>query len=315
MESCTYKLKIMPESTLQKINILSLLLFVGILVDTFFFEGALKSSLPHSVSQFWWYYLIFGSPHIIASFVAYANKDYFDYYKKPLIKGLLINSFLIILFLSFIPEMFMYFFIAYTLYHTSWQQFGLCRKYVEDRRLYDIWSKSGVVMAVTLALSVGGESLVTVPTTLSSSLQNIGIVSLAIFTVSTLFLYNKGAHFLTTAYNAITASIAILMGCYVIGIIMIRFTHDISAFCIYIKHDTEEQRAHNKNYLYTLFSKKYARVALILPTVSILVPFLIQRYAGFFGYIAILIISLTHYYLEGIVWKKGTLHRKTLQEY
>lgn len=301
----------MPEEKLKIVNRVFLSLFFLVLIDFFFLKGHFQSILPKTPYQLTWYSLVSGSPHIIASYVAYANKEYFSFYKDRFLKGFIINVLIICLFAIFLPKFFLYFLTIYTMYHVAWQQLGICRKYIQEKFIYTLWSYSGLLSVITLALSVGGEHNIFIPDTIATQLQNIGTLFLILFTILGLYIFKKQEYVLTTTLLLTFAGISVLMGYYLIGIIMMRFTHDISAFFIYIKHDTNYQRKYGLNYIYNIFRIKPNYIFLFLPIFSILISYMLQGKQLIFLIILVL-ITMNHYYLEGFVWRRGTLHRKNI---
>ncbi len=238
----------MPERALLICNRISLALFLIVIADFLVFGGYVKNILPNTIQGLAWYYVIFGFPHIVASFVSYCSRDYFSHYKKELLKGFLIVVTIFTFFFIVLPHLFIYIFIAYGLYHVAWQQLGICRRFVHNKIMYKLWSISGVTTAVSFALSIGGEIFILLPATVTTALQSIGITSLIIFTLCTAFLYKKGEYLLTTSLIIIGSALSILAGYYLIGILMIRFIHDATAFSIYISHDRQYQKNYAKNY-------------------------------------------------------------------
>lgn len=302
----------MPEHSLTIINRISLSFFLVIIVDYLFFRGQLRALLPNTVTSFGWYYFIFGLPHIIASYVGYCNKEYFEHYKKKLLTHMVSNLFLLLFFLIFLPSLFIYFFIAYTMYHVAWQQLGLCRRYIGKEKLYALWSTCGLTGAVFLALSVGGEAQVHISSSFFTVLQLLGISSVFIFFITGLLIFKRNEYVLTTILIITLASIAILMGYPIIGIIMMRFTHDATAFTIYAKHDEKYQKKYEGNFLYSFFKITPSWIISFLLIFSITISFFLQVSNNSILYLIIILVSLMHYSLEGVIWRRGTLHRKTL---
>jgi hypothetical protein len=175
-----------------------------------------------------------------------------------------------------------------------------------------LWSSAGLLTAVSLALSIGGESFVYVPYEIHQYLQYIGIASLSIFTVVSLFLYKKDTQLLTTCGIIICSATAILLGYYIVGIFMVIFSHDISAFSIYTKHDKKWKENNNKNFLYDTFRIHPDYILFCLPLFAVIIAYILREYTNIIFSLFVLLLSLMHYYLEGNVWKRGTLHRTTL---
>lgn len=302
----------MPYKNLILINRISLLFFAVVIADLIFLGGYIKNLLPKTVTELVWYYFIFGLPHIIASYISYFNRDYFLFYKKEIVKGVSISLFLMALFLVFLPKLFMYFFIAYTMYHVAKQQLGLCKKYLINQELYSVWSLSGLLAVITFTLSIGGEVQIIVPHNIFLTLQTIGLISIIIFFSISIHIFNNKEYVLTTSLILFLSALAILIGYPIIGIIMMRFTHDVSAFSIYIKHDANYQNKYSSNYIYNLFKINSSNIIWFLPLLSLVVTFLFRITKYNVTTLVIVAISLTHYYLEGKIWKNNSLHRQVI---
>lgn len=303
----------MPDKYLRIVNYLALSFFSVVLIDVLFLHSFIKDILPTSVSSLAWYYIIFGLPHILASYVSYLNNEYVRHYKKELLLSFGKSTFLLFGLLILVPQFFLYFFVAYTLYHIAWQQLGLCRRYSTNTSLYRIWSGSGLLAIVTIALSTGGESGLFISSSWGERLLMLGIPCAIIFFATGLFLFWKREYGVVTTLIIALACTSILLGYPVIGIIMARLTHDISAFCIYIKHDTSFQKTRGSNLLYSFFHIPSQLVWVFLPIVSVGTAFILQKFSdNILILFVIMILSLSHYILESQVWKRGTLHRNTL---
>ncbi len=303
----------MPIKTLSAINYIALSFFLVVIVDLLVLQGYLKTLLPQSPTVFAWYHILFGLPHIIASFVSYANKEYLVYYKQPIIHAIIITLSIIAVFMLFAPSLLVYFFIGYTLYHFSRQQVGLCRRYLHNTFVTRIWSISGVITSITLALSVGGEGFAYVPREITIYLQGAGIISLIVFIITSVYFAKRDTYVITSSAIIILASVCILFGYYAVGILMLVFTHDTSAFAVYTAHDTNYQQQKNNNRIYSLLHIHPRYIVIVLPGICIGVGYLLMWYSVTLFFAVALFLSLMHYYLEAIIWKKGTLHRNMLE--
>ncbi|MBP6948452.1 MAG: hypothetical protein KBC41_01185 [Candidatus Pacebacteria bacterium] len=302
----------MPEQQLKLVNMIAITVFGVVLVDFFILHGVFKHIMPKTFNEIAWYYILAGLPHIVASYVAYCNKEYITYYAKEIKKSLLFTSGIFLLFILFLPSLLIYFFVVYTMYHVASQQLGICKKYTKHTRMYLLWSVVGTLAVVSVALSVGGESGVFIYPSIAYILKSIGILFLTVFTVSSLYLFRDKSYPRSTSIAIIFASIAVYMGYPLIGIIMIRFIHDVSAFCIYCTHDMLYQKKYGDNVLYSFFRIPTNYIYIFLPVFAITVSFLLQLSHSFFFVVIGIMLAFNHYHLEGVVWKRGSLHRRTI---
>lgn len=198
------------------------------------------------------------------------------------------------------------------MYHVASQQLGLAKRYVAGQSLASLWKISGLMAVITLGFSVGGELYMAIAEPMYSFLQTAGCISTVLFFILGMYLYNKHEYVLTTTLIFSCAALSLLCGYPLIGILMIRFAHDISAFTLYIQHDKLFQTKHSENILYRFLKIPPQAIIVALPLLSVCVAVILQVHANGLIYFIILLLSLTHYYLEGHVWKQGTPHRAVL---
>lgn len=304
----------MPKGILGIINKISLFFFLIVVFDILFFHGKIRLLLPHTALDITWYYIIFGLPHIVASFVSLCNKQYYNYYKKDIQRGFMYSSLLIFLSIFIFGSSSIYILTILTLYHVAWQQIGLVKNSITNITLRKIWARSGVTSFILIGFSIGGETFIQIPL-FYEVFQILGYFLLIfIFFIITFFIVHKeyNEQVLTTSAILIFSSLAILLGYPFIGMVMIRFVHDVSAFIIYITHDIQQIKYKNDNYIYKYTLSNSKMIWLFLPTCSILLSYLVQKKETMISLISVLLLTYMHYYLEGIIWRKGTLHRRTL---
>lgn len=302
----------MPFKIFNYINRVAVSLFIIVLVDILFLDRKLQEVLPGNVSSIAFYYAIFGFPHIIASYIGYLNKDYFAFYKAELAKHFLINFLIIVSFLLFFPKLFLYFFIAYTLYHVAWQQVGIARKFFSNQKMYRLWSLTGVLSAIIFGLSVGGETGALIAESMSAPLKALGVITLSLFTISSIVSFKDGEFVRMTSLMIIFASLSIMLGYGLIGILMTRLAHDVTAFSIYIVHDMKYQEKGGINYFYYLLKIPASYIIFALPVAAMLLSYAVHLADSMLVVIMIALFSFVHYSMEAKVWRRGTPHRETI---
>jgi len=97
-------------------------------------------------------------------------------------------------------------------------------------------------------------------------------------------------------------------------VFVIRFVHDVTAFTFYVVHDQNRNASTLHNYFYALLAKFKIPLLIGVPLLSILLALLVR--AGVSGVATataiIVLISVTHYYVEAIMWKRGAPHRQQI---
>lgn len=131
--------------------------FAVIAADILFFGSAVRDFLPGKPEDYLWFLFIFNLPHIMASLVTYADKDYVRAYRRPLLKGLAVSIFAplaIVLILGF--NAFFIFIAFYTVYHVLMQQYGVSLMLLGRRAnaTFTIWRWASIAAACILYLHV-----------------------------------------------------------------------------------------------------------------------------------------------------------------
>jgi hypothetical protein len=104
----------------------------------------------------------------------------------------------------------------------------------------------------------------------------------------------------------------LVIGYLFLSIFILRFVHDITAFIFYITHEVNRNREGVKNWLYKLVPFVPGALFVVVPAFGIGFGLVLREV--FTSYEAIFIVSMvlamTHYYLESIMWKRESLHRQ-----
>jgi hypothetical protein len=90
-----------------------------------------------------------------------------------------------------------------------------------------------------------------------------------------------------------------------------RIIHDITAFSVYITHDTNRNRGEPRNAVYRVARFTRLPPLVLLPLLSIGIAYVLtinERYA--LAAIVISTITFLHYYFEGFIWRGPNPHRQ-----
>jgi len=104
----------------------------------------------------------------------------------------------------------------------------------------------------------------------------------------------------------------ILAGYIFFSILLFRFVHDVSAFAFYVTHDYNRKKNANKNFLYQLLTIVPLPFIILTPVLGLLFAYLVRTVTDgiAIGYSIIILICMSHFYLESVMWKRDTPHRK-----
>jgi hypothetical protein len=303
------------------------------LVDRYFWQGSLQTSLPSSPNHFLLFQIIFGTPHIIASaIVLLSNQEYFKTYQSKLLWMTVALAVIFGVGSLFIPYRVFYVAVAaWTVYHVLKQQHGVARGVcrLPDWAFYLLlWLSvaAGLVVYIGIFLknSLSIEQVFWIKT-VASSLCALLILS-ALFCqryVNTAF----GRWFLWCNVLLVLSSFYLYVEQYYFFAIMIpRLVHDTTAYVFYVTHDYNKHHNQPQNFIYRTAKRCRLSIFVVLPLLSFLLAFVLQAYGdevisyltqvlfgveirkaitlGLLGYLA-----LMHYYTEAFTWKQGSPYR------
>ncbi|MCA9356975.1 hypothetical protein H6784_03925 [Candidatus Nomurabacteria bacterium] len=263
--------------------------------------------------------VIFNLPHVIASFFGFLDKEYVSYYRKHLyfyLPVILIGTALL-LFVDY--KLGLAFYLVNDVWHGIKQKVGIALILgARPGWLHKAWTflpffTSSVAYIYFIVPEVLTEKLINYisPSLLISMIllvfvviaklkQSAPAVRSYIFLVSALFFLNY---------------LFILNGYIFFAILAFRFVHDFSAFAFYITHDYNRNKDGYKNWFYKMFSSIGLPVLIITPTLAFFIAYLARTVTNGLeiGYSIVILICMTHYYLESVMWKRDSLHRKQIK--
>lgn len=297
--------------------------------DLLLLNGQLKQSMPLTPDAWSWWTVIFGMPHIVASLLTISDREYLVHYRHKLGKPLL----LFVLASLLLPQLigmpaFSIILAVYTIYHLIAQQYGISAMLMKmrpDRYMSAVRWLSVVASVLMYAMSFS--------TQLFHDRQLAGIAISQWLTVITAFALSGiillGIHISRQRKTADTAAgqwhlwlnIGMMLACFLCAsyeyaallIIIPRVVHDFSAFAVYSTHDQNRQLVRPDKLVYRLFSFTRLPVIFLCPLLSIVVAFVAFQDKGPVTLFVINVLTLMHYYMEGVIWKKDSLHRHYLR--
>lgn len=302
----------------------------AVATDLFWLDGRLLDDVfPSDPNRWAFWTVIFGLPHIIASTLTMADREYLGYYRRRLAVPLL--AFTAITTAGYLgPQPVSYnllfvFLAFYTIYHVLAQQLGLTLMMmgIPPSRVFRAWKWLAIFAGFAIYVSVYGQG----------RFRHINIGSIPLFD---LIAYLAGALIALMTALAVEltkharypigkwylwGNVAMLVSVFLINeigytvfVIMIpRIIHDLTAFSVYITHDRNRNKAGPRNLLYRLTHLVPLPAILVLPLVSIAIayPLTVNRDHTAIG-IAVLTVSFLHYYFEGFIWRGDTPHKQHL---
>lgn len=302
----------------------------AVALDLFWFDAALLHDyLPSEPEQWPFWTVVFGLPHIIASMLTMADREYLGHYRHSLLEPLLffaaiatfgylgpqpISMNLLFVFLAF-----------YTIYHVLAQQLGLTLMMMGTRptATFHAWKWLAIFAGFAIYIIVYGQNrlgdISVGPLTLYDVLAYTAATLIAVVIVLAIRLTGRSRYAIGTWY--LWGNVALIVSAFLINeigytifvIMMPRIIHDLTAYIVYVTHDSNRNRAEPRNLIYSLtrFSRLPAFLLLPLLSVGIAYVLTVNQHHTFIA-IAILTVSFLHYYFEGFIWRGDNPHRHHL---
>lgn len=309
------------QKLLLKVYLIIPVILSLIACDTFFFGGYLKNLLTINTANALIYVFFLDFPHIIASFVGYADTEYVRFYRKKLFISLPILLAVTAGVIYVSPAVAGLFYLAYNMYHAIKQQTGIAGILVGTRsKMFEIWAGTAVVGAMLSNFYVFTPELTQGIVVINSLLSlHFFVILLVVMTVLYLAVLKKGTigwwYVLATSVMLVTSYLCVVMGYLFFAVLLVRFAHDATAFIFYTVHDSNRNVVTAKNIFYMLLKPLHLPVIIITPILGISLAYALRTYgvASEYGFYVVILVAVSHYYIESFMWKRESLHRKQLR--
>lgn len=285
-------------------------------------------------------------PHIVASLVTFADREYLAHHKKRLSKAVFYGMLLafaapfvagfIITAIFDIPAHSFEEFIAagsiatlvimafYTMYHNLMQQYGISLMMTRQAPTFDfqMWRWFTILPA--------GFAYTMLMTRDAPEVQNnwdmlVSIIGGGLF-IATVFglrfvrtiLKNPNHTKIGLYYFLINMSVLyvcfglIVAGYGFMATLVPRLTHDFTAFWVYMVHDENRNADKVRNPVYYLPKKLGLHPWMLCAPIAIGISAILMGMAESLILVTMFVTSLNyiHYYIEGYMWKRGEPHRQ-----
>ena len=295
------------------------------LIDTLFLGGIVQKAMDIPINQILFLTAVLTFPHIIASLMGFADREYLSFYKKPLLKGIAISLGIAFGCKLLIDGPTILVIVAlYSIYHNIMQQFGIAAMMLKRKQ-----TKTYTFMKWMLVIPSGlAFMLIMLPfipeiADLQQPFMQIVAITLGIATllaVGYYFQIRKEPDIPTIGLqyfigNIIWMHISYMLIIYDYGLMAIllsRIIHDFTAYWIYMIHDQNRNGKDAHNILYILPKKLGLKPFYMHVPIAIIISTCLISFQSHVDFMAVLIsaFNLMHYYIEGHTWKRGTIHRQ-----
>lgn len=300
------------------------------LIDLTALNGWLGAQyLPREPAHWPFWTVVFGLPHIIASMVTMADREYLAHYQGKLLWPLLAFAAIAaagLLGPQPVGRQLLFIFIAfYTIYHVLSQQLGLTLVMmgIPPSRAFKAWKWLSIFAGFAVYTIVYGRgplgNFSIAGVTLYEGLTYGAGMLCAALVVAAIRVTDQARHAIGVLYLwgnvalVLSTFVVLELGYTVFVILMPRVIHDLTAFSVYITHDTNRNRDRPRNLLYRLTRFTGLPPAILLPALSVGIAYAMTTNRHWLVVnIAIIAISFLHYYMEGFIWRGQTPHRSQI---
>lgn len=296
------------------------------LFDHLVLDGMWSTENHFTPEQIVYWTAILTLPHIVASMISFADREYLTWYKKPLIRGLGVS-----LLLAFIGQVLfggyaaIFIIACYTMYHNVQQQFGISAMILRMPQtaafktmkwFFTIPSALGYIVLMIPAMDP-------LQAYTPYVLQFIGAL-LAIGTIFAAYVFMRlqrdaatpkiGLRYFIGNIIALHLSFIMLVTGYgFLTTLISRLIHDLTAYVIYTAHDHNRYAAAPVNPFYALPAKLGMKPAFACVPIALVISVIILmsvKHSVDTSAVVLATLNFMHYYMEGHMWKRGTPHRQ-----
>lgn len=309
-------MKRIPKRLLLSVYLILPALLIVALADQYYFDSILQPYMGVEALLLPVFIFVFNLPHIIASFFSFFDTEYVKHYRKHLFLYLPLVLIGTAILLWWDYRLGIAFFLINDVWHGVKQKVGIgLIMGARPSLLFKAWT---LIPFITTSIAIiyfvspsvipswfipyispilFGGAILLVGVLVAMLVKSAPRVRMYIFAVSALFLLSY--YF-------------ILVGYLFFAILAFRFVHDVSAFAFYATHDHNRNLGEAKNWLYKFTGMMPLSVLILTPVLGFLFAALIRNLTNglVIGYSIVILIAMTHYYLESVMWKRDSPHRK-----
>ena len=289
--------------------------FLIVVIDAKLFNNQLKNAGPTDPHDYLWFTLIFTLPHIIASFFSFFEKEYVAAYSKKLLKGARYIVLATIVLPLISVDLTFLILALYTMSHVFLQQGGIAKSLMgSSNKWHKYWQWSGIAISLALYVSIYSDFEIAS----SAAMIGLGVTTLAylFFAARAVKASTAGIgtlYFWSTTSTPILSGLLLALDYPILTIAIPRVVHDLTAFVFYVAHDHNRFLQNKANIIYRFTSRIGLPIMIVSPLLAVAIAYPLQAgNATNSAFLLLMFISLFHYYTEGFIWKRGSLHYKQI---
>ena len=298
------------------------LLFVA--ADIYLWDFKMRSYLTtrEDILALWAFLLTL--PHVIGSHITMFDKEYIKYYKGKLIAGIAICFVLAVVVRAVFGFDVLFFIVAsYNMYHILMQQFGVSLMLLSKKpdTWYKIWKYLSLIGGLIIYVLIFGGHYFSPEakrwmnlTAMAALIAAVPSVIAMLKTVSNDKPFANKWYFYSTILMVYSCWALFVGGYPFVAVLIPRVVHDVTAFSVYAVHDQNRNTPKPHNLFYKMLAFTHVPPVVLCVPLSIglgIALGVLQNQYMAISYFSFTILLL-HYFMEGHIWKGGSIHRNSL---
>lgn len=267
--------------------------------------------------------LFLQTPHSFASLFTFFDREYASTYRGKLARCVLVAAGSVALIQLVGESLFSLCLVTYNFYHQAAQQTGIAALVARNKsRPHETWRWMSMAILWTgfIAMMVTNNPKAVVAPWFKDTMLVVAALFLAAFAVVSYQVARNSKTGVGRLYVAATSAMLYLyVGLYFLNLPLFMifvpvFVHDISAFAFYINHNTNRNRETKHNFFSRLRNVLPMPEYLLTPGIALLFGTIYMTDFGISFYIYLsIILNMMHFYIEGVMWKADSLHRRYIR--
>ena len=315
-QTATKSIMTIPRRLLVLVYLILPVLLLVVLSDIFYFNSKLLPYMGIEALLLPVFIFIFNLPHIIASFFSFFDREYISYYRKYLFGYLPLLLLGTGLLLSIDFRLGFVLYMIYDIWHGVKQQVGVALILgAKPTWLHKVWTSLAFISASIAYVYILIPDMY--PPAFVPFISPVLFIGVLSFFVSMVIMIWKSIpavrwYIFSVSMLFILSYFFILSGYIFFAFLAIRFVHDVTAYAFYVTHDHNRKKSVGNNWFYKLLTSVPLPTLILTPFFGFLFAYMVRSAVDglAYGYSIIVLIGMAHFYLESVMWKRGSPHRQ-----
>lgn len=286
-------------------------------LDVLWLGGGVRAALPALPDELPLWTLFFNLPHVVASSLLLADRQYLRHYRGAIAASLSAVAGLFVIHAVTEERTTTWIAAAVLSYHLVGQQVGIAKLLGGcGGWLVEAWKwLAAAVLVLATAVQI---DVLSVWAGFGLDEVQLGLVLCVPLTYLAARVWRASGPGIGRLYVVLNqamflAFVPLSSGGYsFMSVLMIRVVHDVSAFAFYVAHDANRNRDERHNLLYAALSFTRLPPWVLLIGMSVGLAHLLTRIELGQWLHPVAMVSMFHYCMEAVTWRRTGLHRRAV---